>query len=310
MSLRQSLARVPGARWVYRTITRQRDLPAGAYDDRPANDEVRADLALLARRNRRSRDRVVDATSRSVVSVTTHGKRIKSVHTALESIARGTALPARLILWLDDPTIAARLPRAIRRLQARGLEVITVPRGMRVHTKYYFYVQSSEHHAADLVTADDDIVYPPEWLAGLEAAAAGHPGSIIAYRSHSMVVADEGITPYRSWPPTSSTEPSFRNFGTSVSGQLWPASFLDFVREQGDAFRAITPDNDDVWLHALAVRSGVRVAQVAAHSQHFPFVPGTQAVGLYLTNTVEGANDRQIAATYSPQDIERLIQEP
>lgn len=310
MSLRQSLARVPGVRWAYRTLTRRRELPPGAYDDRPQNDAVRADLALLKRRNRRSRESVVDASSSSVVTVTTHGARIRSVHTALESIARGTALPARLILWLDDPAIAARPPRAIRRLQRRGLEVITVPRGMRVHTKYYFYVLSSDSHVADLVTADDDIVYPPEWLASLQAAAAQHPGSIIAYRSHSMTVTDEGITAYTSWRPTSSTEPSFRNFGTSVSGQLWPAAFLDYVREQGDAFMATTPNNDDVWLHALAVRSGVRVAQVTEHSQHFPFVPGTQAVGLYLTNTVESGNDRQIAATYSASDVERIRREP
>lgn len=306
MSFRQFVARLPGARWLRGLLTGRKPRDGSIYDDRPQNRAVRADLWRLANSNRFSRRSVVDAASTTVVTMTTHGTRISTVHIAIESIARGDVLPARLILWLDDERLAERLPRPLRRLQARGLEVRVVPPGMRVHTKYYFYLRSWEEHTLALVTSDDDIVYPPEWLASLQRTAAAHPDCVCCFRAHTVQFTDEGLAPYGSWLPCTSDLPSYRHFGTSVSGQLFPSAFLDFARSQGDAFLQLAPDADDIWLHSLAVRSGFPVVQVAALGRHFPFVPGTQASGLYQTNTLETGNDRQIASTYSAADIDRM----
>ena len=296
------LAIVPIRR--YRPVTAAGD--AGDADDSPPTLAIRLDLILLETLNRVSFRKVTSGTSDVVVTMTTHGSRIKTVHLALESIARGTRRPSRLILWLDDETLASNLPRSLRRLKRRGLEVVLVENGYKVHTKYYFYVQSIQHHARSLLTSDDDIVYPRRWLQALEAAHAVTPDYVICYRAHSIQVAADGLALYDTWTPCSTSEPSFRTFGTSVSGQLFPAGFLDYVRSQGDSFKEITPDADDVWLHSLAVHSGVRVSQLGGSPILFPFVPGTQASGLYLTNFWDGGNDRQIAKAYSASDVERI----
>jgi hypothetical protein len=272
--------------------------------DAPPNRAVRNDLRRLKLRNVFSKRSVLDSQSRLVVTMTTHGSRIDTVYLAIESIARGTSRPHRLALWLDDPTLV--VPARVKRLQKRGLEVRVVDAGLKVHTKYYPYTVSRDPHEFALVTSDDDILYPPEWLESLNSRHKSSPSSIICYRAHTIALSPDGIAPYATWSPCTTTEPSFLTFGTSVSGQLFPPEFLDYVRGVGDAFLHTAANNDDIWLHHLAVSSGTRVSQVTSHPQHFPFVPGTQSSGLYFSNFWGDANDRQIASTYTASDVKQL----
>ena len=255
-------------------------------------------------RNRFSRASIVDPTSTFVVTMTTHGARLRDVHVALESIARGTVLPARVILWLDEER---ELTASLRRLQGRGLEIITVPKGLGVHTKYFPYVESLDAHTAALVTSDDDIIYPPDWLSGLVDASTRYPESIVCYRAHRITFDGDVMAPYAQWVPAEGRQPTPLHFGTSVSGQVFPAHLLQILQGYGKEFLEKTPKNDDIWVHRVAVAHGIGVALVREQPQHFPFVPGTQASGLYMENAWGGLNDSQNAATYTADDIAALL---
>src|ERR1700728_2535296 len=78
---------------------------------------LRADMAWLLLSNRFSREPVAPCEPGAVVSLTTYGKRVRVVHLAIESIARGKTKPSRLILWLDDAALIANLPRPLLRLE-------------------------------------------------------------------------------------------------------------------------------------------------------------------------------------------------
>ena len=56
-------------------------------------------------------------------------------------------------------------------------------------------------------------------------------------------------------------------------------------------------------LEAIAVRAGIRTAQVEDESRNFPFVPATQASGLYVTNVAGGENDAQLRRALAPGDV-------
>lgn len=314
MSIRSVLARVPGVRpanrLARRGLARLRALMPSSHRaadaDSPETLRIRADLWRLSLTNRFSKRRIVDARSEVVLCTTTHGERIQTVHTAIESVGRGTTLPGRYILWLDDHEIASNLPSAIRRLQKRGLEVIEVAPKYKVHTKYYLYVQSVDVHTVPLATCEDDIVYPKSWLANLMATNREHPDCIATYRCHTVTFSAKGLAPYSSWIPTVNSNPSYRHFGTTVSGQMYSPEFVNFIKSEGDAFLTVSPTNDDLWIHHLAVRAGVRTVQVTRDQQHFPFVPGTQAHGLFWINVAGGQNDAQAAKTYDDFDIKRM----
>lgn len=276
----------------------------GAYDDAPSPRTL-ARLAALRLRNLRSRQPVTGDAD-AVVIMTTIGSRITLVWAALESIAAGGVRPRRLLLTLDDPGLGA-LPTSLRRLQRRGLEIRHVPPGLGVHTKWWPYVEGEAAHVLPAVTSDDDQLYPREWLQQLLAGAARHPGAVIAHRAHRIRVDDGAIAPYLHWRRATSPEPSYANFGTSVSGQLLPVELLESLRERGTAFLELAPRADDVWLHGSAVRAGMRIAQVSAVSTDFPFVPGTQTSGLYVDNVLGAGNDRQLAAVLGSVELERII---
>lgn len=279
-----------------------------AQDDRPS-PEVLREIAGLRLANLSARASVVDPAGGSVVTMTTHGERLRLVWVALESIARGERLPRRLVLFVDEPELARPLPGPLRRLQRRGLEILPARPGLRVHAKYWPHVAASAHHELPLIVADDDMVYPRRWLRVLVDAHLARPELVHAFRAHRMPCVDGRLGDYRSWQPARGTAASFAHFGTGVSGQLLPPALLDRLRAEGEAFLERSPRADDIWIHAVAVRAGIRTAQVEPEAQNFPFVPATQASGLYQTNVAGGENDRQLAQALEPGDLQRICED-
>ncbi|MBK0296097.1 hypothetical protein IAE22_27750 [Bacillus sp. S34] len=111
------------------------------------------------------------------------------------------------------------------RLAARGVE-IRVCEDDGPHKKYLPYAQSSAHHPRPLVPADDDVLYPPEWLLGLARAHDRHPGEILAYRVDRIAVRDGQVRPYAEWDRATDATPSPRNVAVGVKGILYPAEFV------------------------------------------------------------------------------------
>jgi len=250
--------------------------------------------------------RPVTAPRGPVVSLTSFGRRIRLVHLTIESIGRGDLRPSRLILWLDDPDVLARPPAALRRLMRRGLE-LRLCDDLGPHKKYRPYVESQDHHEKALVTADDDVAYPAGWLRTLMEIHAADPYSVVAHRTRVIQIDGEGLAPYATWPDGAAAPGSPRTIAIGVGGVLYPASFLDELRDGGGEFFVAAPRADDLWLHSRAVLEGRPVVAARAYG-HDDMVPlrGTRAGGLLESNVTRGGNDAQAAATYSAWHLERF----
>jgi len=265
---------------------------------------LRADIGWLLFKNRFSHARVVTGKAGAVVSLTTYGKRVGTVHLAVESIARGRTAPSRLILWLDDAALFANLPQPLLRLERRGLE-IRLCKNYGPHKKYYPYVESQRVFSYPLATADDDVIYSRSWLAGLLNALEQFPHCVNCYRARLMTLREGKIAPYREWPLCESTEPGYRNVATGVSGVIYPSALLEELKRAGTAFETRCPRADDLWLHLRAIRSSFQIRQIHPEAIHFPLIPGTQVTSLYAENCEqEDGNDRQLAVTYDSSDLE------
>ncbi len=241
-----------------------------------------------------------------VVSLTSHGERIRTVYITIESVGRGRCLPSRLILWIDDPVLYRNLPLTLHRLMKRGLEV-RFSKKYGPHAKYYPYLELTERFTESLVTADDDILYPRSWLEKLVTASGRDPELVLCYRAHVVGFCREEIAPYTTWEPCRSLSPTARNFATGVSGVLYPPAFLQRLKLADRGFESCCPKADDIWLHVQALRNGFAVRQVTKRPRHFLTIPRTQGVALAQGNWVGGGNDRQIAATYKAEDIHKML---
>jgi hypothetical protein len=222
-----------------------------------------------------------------------------------ESIAAGTQLPSRLILWLDDEQAYRNLPASLKRLAVRGLE-IRLTANLGPHTKYYPTLEQISEHNLPLVTADDDVLYTRHWLEGLVEAYGQEPGVLHCYRAHQMRIADGRIAPYTHWNSCRSSRPSFLHFATAVSGNILPPRLLQVLREAGTSFRLLCPKADDIWIHMNSLRAGIQTRQLGAWQRNFPLLPGTQDVMLSQANIGSAQNDVQIAKTYAEDELALL----
>lgn len=265
---------------------------------------LRGRAMVLLMRNLLSRT-PVSGGSGPVVSLTTHGERTSICHITIESIARGSLRPTRLILWLDDASIFEALPAPLRRLKQRGLEIHLVE-NFGPHTKYFPYVEAEEEFSIPLVTADDDIIYSAKWLEQLTDEWNQTPQYVVAFRARRIALNETGIAPYSQWQFSSSTAPSLLNFATGVGGVIYPPTMLRSLKLRGREFMSTTRAADDVWLHNTALREGIAIRQVTERAQTFPVIERAQVSGLKHSNVAEGRNDEQIMRTYSPDDVALL----
>lgn len=263
-----------------------------------------ARFALTARF---TRTRLTNPSAPVVVSLTTYGARLHSVHVTIESIARGSELPGRIVLWLDPDVDLGALPPSIRRLTERGLEVARSPWAIGPHKKYLPAVSGVMPPHEPLVTADDDVLYPRSWLRDLLAAAADTPDTVVAHRVRDVALDASGdIAPYASWPLSTTDTAAPRRFPTGASGVLYPVSVQLRLRELGRAFEACCPRADDLWLHHTTLTSGVLARQIRPRARTFLEIPGTQTQALHRENTAQNGNDVQVAQTYSTGAIAML----
>lgn len=258
-------------------------------------------LRVRARWSRTS----LTGTAPVVVSLTSYGRRVDTVHHTLESIAGGRVRPRRVVLWLEDEALVQDPPAPLARMQRRGLEVRHT-QDWGPHKKYYPYAASVDRHVLPLVTADDDVLYGYRWLAFLVHAHRQHPGDVIAHRAHRIVLRDGRIEPYARWGDVTPGEAGPRTFATGNSGVLYPPPMLDALREAGTTFTACAPRADDVWLHAMALRSGTTVRPCHDGLTTYRTAPTGGSGGLRTANIFGGGNDQQIAATYTEDEVALL----
>lgn len=244
----------------------------------------------------------------ALVSMTSHGERTEAVFATIEAIGRGRVKPSRLILWLDDQARFENLPLSLRRLQARGLE-IKLTQNLGPHTKYFPSLAEVET-GNRLVTADDDILYPRDWLRRLVEAAREYPDFVNCHRAKIVRVKDGVMLPYNDWRDCWGHGGDAAVFATGVSGVIYPATMVEALKQRGRAFQDCAPRADDVWLHAVAVDEGIPVRQIGVAAVHFAATPSTQHLGLMHINVHQSENDTQISGTYTPRMIRAIAAAP
>ena len=258
----------------------------------------------LAWKNLSSKESVLDPHG-PVVSMTTYGARTELAYLAIESIARGRLRPSRFILWLEARHELDEPPKSLQRLAARGLEIHPAQK-IGPHNKYYPYVENETGFTLPLATADDDTLYPLVWLQQLYAAFRSNPNVIHCHRARRMGLDANGFLPYIDWSKCRTTHPSHLHFVTGVSGAIYPPELQALLKQAGAAFVQCCPTADDIWLTAIALRSGFKVAQVHALPRKYPVVPGTQRHKLFAANVLRGDNQAQLIRTFSQHEIAQL----
>lgn len=229
-----------------------------------------------------------------ILSLTSHGPRFASLHRTLACLLRQTVKPDRLVLWLAERD-RDLVPKKVLSLTRRGLE-IRFGDDLRSYKKLVPALAAFPD--AFIVTADDDVYYPPEWLETFIAAFDRAAPAILCVRAHRFTLADGAIAPYRAWQrdvqDDCARDHSADLIPTGVGGVFYPPGALHADTADADQFMRLCPEADDFWFYWMARRAGTSFRKVGPRFRYRPW-PRSEIAALHTRNLNEGY-DRQIRA--------------
>lgn len=198
---------------------------------------------------------------RLIVSLTSFPARIKTANYAIESILLQKKKANLVVLWLGHeqfPNKEKDLPKRLRRLTQFGLTI----KWCNDIRSYKKLVPSLEAFPDDIiVTADDDIWYPPEWLERLYNSYLKEPKLIHAHRVLQVTAKDGKINKYIDWGAQifAPQQISYCWHVTGGAGALYPPHCLYKDVCKSDKFLSIAPTVDDIWFWAMAILQHTRI---------------------------------------------------
>ncbi len=238
-------------------------------------------------------------TAEIVLSITSIPERIELFLSQLDWLAAQTRLPMTTVIWLGEEEFPATRRRelAARFKLPPGTQLRYRP-DLGPQTKLLYALREFPDLA--VVTADDDVRYPPFWFAGLAEAYQAAPAIIHCYRAHLMRVSATGMpAPYQEWDwlAPGVRGPSQLLFPTGTCGVLYPPDSLAPQIFELEHMRQLCPTADDVWFKAMALLRGTPAHKLYPDSLEFPHIPGSETRMLWTINAER--NDAQIAAVFA-----------
>lgn len=245
---------------------------------------ARAEAEILARRGEPAPHGL---RSPLIVSLTSYPARFGSLHLVLRSLLTQSVRADRVVLWLDEGD-EHLLPPAVTSL---GVETRICPRWRSYKKIIPTLMEWPEAH---IVTADDDIYYKPDWLAGLARHA---DAGVVCHRAHRIALDPAGgPQPYGDWELNiGAPECSPLVFPTGVGGVLYAPGIFHADVLRADLFQALAPTADDLWLYWMHRLCGSRPAKIGKRFRITEW-PGTQSQNLRAGNLNGDGNDQAIRA--------------
>ncbi|WP_370290690.1 hypothetical protein [Nocardioides sp.] len=233
-----------------------------------------------------------DPTSPYIVSLTTFPARVGKAHLALHTVLKGKTRPRAIVLVLSSdefPQQSAPTPE-LAALQDRGLVLHFAPGNIRSYKKL---LPVRDLYPDDpIITIDDDVLYPPEWLDELAHAHRETPDAIVGVRGREMLVHDNTLAPYSTWPLATPDVPSLRVMLTGMGGIVYPPRSLPAEAFDADLAMKLCPTADDIWFKVTSMLAGTQVRQATA-PQDYLTVRSAQTSALMKVNVDGGRNDHQ-----------------
>ncbi len=226
-----------------------------------------------------------------IVSIATMAGRQKSLKRTLKSLLTQKHSSFKIIIWISNDDYQA-INKALRKYGRYGITLRRANPNLGSFNKYHHI--ALEEQTLPIVTADDDIIYPRNWLTTLETSARRYPEEIVGLRGIVITKNDKnGVSEYVTWKRaevSSSHDLLVLNTG---AGTFYPAKTFNQESIQNYDFLRVSPTGDDLWMFALAVqnRKRRRIADVAVRE----IIPATlrQKNSLWSVNVGESRNDTQ-----------------
>lgn len=230
-----------------------------------------------------------------IVSLTSYPPRISKIFYCINSILRQTVRPYKTILWLAKsqfPNGENDLPRRLLKLKSYGLEIVFCD-DIKSYKKIVYTGQQYCNYI--IITADDDTLYPEDWIENLINTYNKHKDCVVCYRAHEITFDYKfKICPYNQWNGLSVNKkgPSMKLVPIGVGGILYPSNFFSHVDFDYEIIKKLSPTTDDIWLKMIAAKKKIKTVKVYENSKEWFTISKSQKSSLKKINVdTSNAND-------------------
>ncbi|MDC9825770.1 hypothetical protein PRN20_18705 [Devosia sp. ZB163] len=238
---------------------------------------------------------------RLIVSLTSYPDRYATLSLTIKCLLSQSVLADCTVLWVSAED-ARKLPEDVLALRSHGL---TIAECDDIGSYKKIIPALRAYADCNIVTADDDHYYPPDWLATLVRGQHERPGAIACHTARVIQFGDQGeLLQYRFWP-LATTADKGPLLPTGYGGILYPPGSLPEETLDETAFRELSPTADDLWLRWMSGRRGVDVHMVPDGRPLLEW-HGSQRLNLLRYNIYNGGNDRQIKRLVERYGLEFL----
>lgn len=259
--------------------------------------------------NRRKIDRKIKDLSNTVdnrpilndviVSLTSYGDRLDELQYALYSLVTQTVRPEKILVNLAKKDYE-HIPNNLHVFEKFGVSFVETE-DLRSYKKLIPTLKAYPDKC--IVTADDDLFYPNDWLEKMWRAHQETPHSIVCHLTAHIEFENGRLLPYRTWKfNKKETDASFQNLILSGAGALFPPHSLHSDVCHSDVFMSVCPFADDLWDYFMALLQGTKIRQIAASYVNMRYVNPYREYGvesgvtLTQINVEHGKNDEQLRA--------------
>ena len=239
--------------------------------------------------------------------MTSYGNKLQLLYLTIESLLHQTIKPNKIILWLDQTAYNTyeSIPIALHRQEARGLEI-----RLCEHIKSYTKLVPAliNFPNAVIISVDDDIIYPIDFVERLYRAYKKDSSKIYFYRGHYILFNEDGSPrPYLEWVVRGAKGCDIYNFPTGVSGIIYPPHCYHEDMTNKNLFLKLCPHADDVWFKVMTMLKGTLCEHIPTPHFDSLFIPLDidETSSLQNINVINGGNDRQIKAVFDYYHIKK-----
>ncbi|WP_300754472.1 glycosyltransferase [uncultured Brachyspira sp.] len=198
-----------------------------------------------------------------IVSLTSYPERIYDIDIVIYSIINQSIKPDKIILWLsydEFPNCENDVPTNILNLKKFGLE-IKFCKNIYSYKKLIYALKEFPNDI--IVTADDDIYYPYNWLEKLYNSYLDNPNYIHCHRAFLIKKTKSTILPITQWEfirnVNNSYKASYLNYFTTGAGVLFKKKYLHEDVFNEELFKKLAPTDDDKWFFLMSVLNNTKI---------------------------------------------------
>ncbi len=248
------------------------------------------------------------------VSLTTISSRLDNLDRVLGAIINQKFKADKIILhvsiepyMLDQGIRFEQLPQKTREWVNYGIVELYYCANIGSYRKILPLIERHSDKEYLIVTADDDVFYPSDWLEVLHNTCIKYD-CVAAYRCRAISLEKGELKPYGTWPMVTpntlralgmdASSPSKLIVGTGRDGIMYKSAHLKDLAALRD-LQKIAPGQDDIALKFLTLMAGVPVVraprEATMHPSGLEFPGFATKTSLWASNSL-GKNDEAVTA--------------